>query len=74
MQPFDINSHKALSIPRRGQIEILPKIIDAFNNKNKKFVILEAPTGAGKCLAGNQKIKIKISKKLDEFLKQRLTQ
>lgn len=37
--------------PRPGQIEVISDIITAFNN-NKKFVILEAPCGAGKSVIG----------------------
>lgn len=38
-----------------------------------QFVVLLGPSGCGKCLSGDQKIKIKVSKKLYEILKQNKT-
>lgn len=41
-----------LEKPRDGQVEAIHYILDNFLNKDKKFVFLEAPTGAGKSVIG----------------------
>lgn len=66
LRQFSIDRIKPLPQLRDKQQEVIEKSIDAF--KSKKFVILEAPTGFGKCQCGNQKIKIRVSKKLYKLL------
>src|SRR4051812_21656735 len=47
----DIMSHMPHPTPRRGQIEAIRFVLDSFD-AGKRFVILEAPTGAGKSAIG----------------------
>lgn len=52
MEKQDIISKFPFPEPRPGQIETIDYILDAFLNRDKRFVILEAPTGTGKSVIG----------------------
>lgn len=48
-----LESYKKLSYePRGNQLEIIYSIVDAFLNKKKTNVVIDAPTGVGKSLIG----------------------
>lgn len=39
--------------PREGQLDCMKKVLDAFLGTNKKFAIIEGPTGCGKSVIGH---------------------